>query len=225
MPPLAIFDLDGTLVDTPRGIVECFTATFASMSIQSPAPVAIRTTIGLPLREAFGQLLGTAVDDGLVVLGVERYQVLFRDLVLPMAPELVFPGVVTGLARLRQSGFLLAVATSKFYSNADALLRAANLRDEFSLVVGSDQVARPKPYPDMGFFIMSEVGATAADTLMVGDATHDIRLAQGAGIRSIAVSYGAHERSELEAATPTWLVDSFDEVVSCIEATLTDRSG
>lgn len=220
MPPLAIFDLDGTLVDTPRGIVECFTATFAGMGVEPPTPAAIRTTIGLPLREAFGQFMGRAIDDELVAFGVSRYHVLFRDMVLPKARELVFPGVAAGLARLRKSGILLAVATSKIYSVADALLRAASMRDEFDLVVGCDRAARPKPHPDMGLFIMNELGASAADTVMVGDATHDIRMARAAGIRSIAVTYGAHELAELKAVDPTWLFDRFDDVVSCIESNL-----
>jgi phosphoglycolate phosphatase len=222
MPRLAIFDLDGTLVDTPRGIVDCFTATFASMGVPHQSPAVIRNTIGLPLRDAFGKLMKLPVEDELVAIAVERYQVLFRDMVLPMAPELVFPGVATGLARLRQRGVLLAVATSKFYSNADSLLRAANIRDEFKLVVGCDQVARSKPHPDMGLFIMDELGASAGDAFMVGDTTHDISMAHAAGMRSMAVTYGAHDLSELKAATPTWLVDQFDDVVSCIEAHLAD---
>jgi phosphoglycolate phosphatase len=65
MTHVAIFDLDGTLVDTPRAIVETFTATFASMRVEACDAAAIRATIGLPLERAFGNLLTVASDDPL----------------------------------------------------------------------------------------------------------------------------------------------------------------
>jgi phosphoglycolate phosphatase len=217
MTTLAIFDLDGTLVDTPRAIVEAFTAAFAAMGAPVQAPEAIRATIGLPLEEAFRRLLGAPRGDARVAEGVRQYRVFFESLVLPRAPGLVFPGVAEGLAALRASGFTLALATSKFHASADALLRAARLRDEFSLVVGADQVAQPKPHPEMGLLIMRELGAASGRTVMVGDTTHDLAMARAAGMRSVAVTYGVHGADELRAFGPTWVADTFAGAVGCIE--------
>ncbi len=215
-----IFDLDGTLVDTPRAIVETFTAAFASMGAPHQDPAAIRATIGLPLEQAFSRLLGVPLDDGRVAQGVKQYQILFRELLLPKAGQMIFPGVEAGLTTLREQGFALAVATSKFYSSADALLRAAGLRDHFDMVVGADQVTKPKPNPEMGHVIMQKLGTPAENAVMVGDTTHDLQMAKAAGMRSIAVTYGVHSVQELRSSEPTWMADTFGDVLKCIQTGL-----
>jgi phosphoglycolate phosphatase len=215
-----IFDLDGTLVDTPRAIVETFTAAFAAMGVQAQDAAAIRATIGLPLEKAFSRLMGVPLEDSLVAQGVKQYQVLFRELILPRAGQMIFPGVEGGLSTLRGQGFLLAVATSKFYSSADALLRAAGLRDHFHMVVGADQVTKPKPDPEMGHMILQKLGTPAGNAVMVGDTTHDLLMAKAAGMRSIAVTYGVHSVQELKPSAPTWMADTFDDVLKCIQTGL-----
>ncbi|WP_394613563.1 HAD family hydrolase [Lentzea sp. JNUCC 0626] len=213
----AIFDLDGTLVDTPRGIVTTFAAVFAQLDLPTVDSGAIRGTIGLPLPAAFAKVLGTAEDEPVVAQCVELYQATFRRIVLPMATQLVFAGVYDGLKSLREEGFLLAVATSKFIVNAEALLTAAGLREEFAVVVGADQVAKPKPDPESGFVVLRELGVAPANAVMVGDTTHDVLMAHGAGMASIAVSYGVHSVDQLLGANPTWLVDSFAGVVAAVK--------
>jgi phosphoglycolate phosphatase len=218
MTYLAVFDLDGTLIDTPGAIVETFTATFVSMGAEPPDASIIRATIGLPLEQAFGKLMGVSVDDTAVTRGVQQYQVLSKELILPRAEKMLFPGVVDGLATLRSHGIALAVATSKFYASADALLRAAGLEDRFAMVIGADQVIWPKPNPEMCLVIMGEFGVSAESAVMVGDTTHDLLMAKAANMRSIAVTYGVHSVQELKSANPTWMVDTFDEVVKCVQS-------
>ncbi|MFC9843889.1 HAD family hydrolase [Streptomyces sp. NPDC060223] len=221
MAQLAVFDLDGTLVDTPRAIVETFSATFGSLGVAVPDASDIRATIGLPLEQGFGRLLGLATDHELVTRGVGQYQVHFKELVLPRAPELLFTGVVEGLDTLRDRGVTLAVATSKFHASADALLTAAGLRDHFALVVGADEVTHPKPHPESGRLVLDTLGIPAERAVMVGDTTHDLKMANAAGLRSIAVTYGIHDAAELATAEPTWIVDTFDEVVAHLGTALT----
>ncbi|MEO3868333.1 HAD family hydrolase [Nonomuraea sp. B12E4] len=222
MRSLTVFDLDGTLVDTPRAIVESFTAAFGALGVTAPPPAAIRATIGLPLERAFAGLLNRPADDELVAGGVGHYQRLFKELILPRARELVFPGVTEGLDELRAQGIGLAVATSKFQVNADALLRAAGLHDRFALVVGADRVSHPKPHPESGLLVMRTLGVPAERAVMVGDTVHDLHMAHAAGMRSVAVTYGIHDRLELASATPTWFADTFGEVVALLGAHLRD---
>ncbi|MCT9933587.1 HAD family hydrolase [Planotetraspora sp. A-T 1434] len=216
MRHLAVFDLDGTLVDTPRAIMETFHAAFGAMDIAIPDASAIRPTIGIPLQQAFGGLLGLPPDDELVARGVRHYLAHFKEIVLPRAPGLVFPGVAEGLDELRGLGITLAIATSKFHASADALLRAAGLRDHFSVVVGADDVAHPKPHPESGQLVLRTLGVPAEHAVMVGDTVHDIQMARAAAMRSIAVTYGVHGPAELASAGPTWIADTFDDVVACL---------
>ncbi|MFA6060550.1 MAG: HAD family hydrolase [Taibaiella sp.] len=216
MKSAILFDLDGTLIDTPRGIVETFTAALASMGIPFNDSFAIRATIGMPLEKAFSMLMNVDLNDEKVPYAVKQYQALFKDIVLPKAKELIFPGVVEGLVKLRSQGFALAVATSKVYPSAEALLKAADLFEHFDLVVGADQVTHPKPHPEMGQVIMKKLNVLAEHTAMVGDTTHDILMAKNAGMHSAAVTYGIHDFHTLQSAEPTWIADTFDEALSCI---------
>lgn len=216
MNNVAIFDLDGTLVDTPRAIVDTFTATFAYMGVPACEAADIRATIGLPLEKAFSQLMGVPLDDDKVTLSVRQYQFFFKEIVLPKAEELIFPGVVDGLSTLRDQGFILTVATSKFYASADALLKAAGLRDKFSVLIGADQVSQPKPHPESGYVIMQKLGIPAERAVMVGDTTHDLLMAKAAGMRSVAVTYGVHSLRQLQSVEPTWIARTFDDAVRVI---------
>jgi phosphoglycolate phosphatase len=225
MTGAAVFDLDGTLIDTPTGIVETFTAALIEMGVPAPDPAAVRATIGLPIERAFALLLGTPLDDPAVPRAVALYQALFRELVLPRARMLVYPGVADGLAALEAQGVALAVATSKHYASADALLRAAGLRDRFDVVVGADQVTRPKPDPEMGRLVARRLGIAPEHAVMVGDTTHDLLMARAAGMRSVAVTYGVHSAQELASSDPTWIVDTFADVIACIRSSQENTDG
>jgi phosphoglycolate phosphatase len=218
--PVALFDLDGTLLDTPAGIVQAFTAALADMSASPVDPLTIRATIGLPLPVAFSMLLDVPVEDLFVRIAVEHYQRCFREIVLPEAAALVFPGVLSGLVRLRDAGYSLAVATSKSYASADLVLVAAGLREFFDEVLGADQVTNPKPHPEMAFVLLDRLGSRPADAVMVGDTSHDLSMARAAGLRSVGVTYGIHSVAELVAAKPTWLADTFAEAIQHIELAL-----
>jgi HAD superfamily hydrolase (TIGR01509 family) len=219
---VAMFDLDGTLVDSPRAIVEAFAVAFDAMGADPRDPADVRATIGLPLEQAFGKLLGAPQDDPRVAEGVAQYQKAFRTVILPRARSLVFPGVAEGLAALRRRGIVLTVATSKFHASADALLTAAGLRDHITVLIGADDVTHPKPHPESGLLILERLEARPEHAVMVGDTTHDLRMAEAAGIASVAVTYGVHRRPELEAARPTRVADTFPEVVAHLIALLDD---
>lgn len=213
-----LFDLDGTLVDSPRAIVAAFTAAFGSLGRPAPEPAAIRATIGLPLERAFADLTG---EPGGMAAYVRAYQTAFREIVLPQAADLLFPGVVAGLAALREDGFALAVATSKYHASADALLTAAGIRAQFAALVGADQVRNPKPDPETGRLALDLLGVRAGRAAMVGDTTHDVLMASAAGMRSVAVSYGVHTVAQLRSANPTYLAGSFDAATSLLRQELT----
>lgn len=215
----AIFDLDGTLVDTPRGIVTTFAAVFAQLDLPTADSPTIRGTIGLGLPAAFAKVLGVPEDEPVVSRCVDLYRPTFRKIVLPVASQLVFPGVHDGLRSLRDNGFLLAVATNRFIAPAEELLTAAGLRDEFSVVVGADEVAHPKPDPGAGLLVLDRLGVAPRNAVMVGDTTYDIDMAHGAGMSSVAVTYGVHGVDQLLSAEPTCLAGSFGEAVAAVQRT------
>ncbi len=218
MTALALFDLDGTLLDTASAVVATSTAVLASLGVTGVGPEAVRATIGRPLAESYAGLLGAPADSAEVAAAVRAYLALYRERTVPRARELRYPGVADGLARLCAAGLTLTVATNMLTASAEALLTSAGLRDRFALVVGADAVARPKPAPDAGLLITTELGHPPAESVMVGDTVHDILMANAAGLRSVAVTYGLHSEARLRTAGPTWLAADFPTVVDRILA-------
>jgi phosphoglycolate phosphatase len=206
-----LFDLDGTLVDTPQAIVDVAQGTLAALGLPPADAQAIKDTIGLPLPIALGRLIGTgpagAAD------AVEIYRVLWRAHVTPRIPRLLYPGVLEGLAELKRADLRFAVVTGKAQDGADSTVAAAGLKNLMEVVLGYTSVPNPKPAPDIALLALERLGVSPAGAVLVGDSVHDIEMAHRAGIRSIAVTYGAQPKAQLHAAAPTWVAHSFPEVV------------
>jgi phosphoglycolate phosphatase len=206
-----LLDLDGTLVDTPQAIVDVTQSTLAALGLPPAEPQRVRDGIGLPLPVALAQLLGTgpagAAD------AVEIYRVLWRKHVTPRIPQLLYPGVREGLEELKRAGLHLAVVTGKAQDGADSTVATAGLTGLIDVVLGYTSVPNPKPAPDLVFGALERLGAPSAAAVLAGDSTLDLEMARRAGVRSIAVTYGAQPESALRAATPTWVAHSFPEVV------------
>ena len=215
MPALkaVIFDLDGTLVDTPQAIVDV--ARLAT-GLPSADDALIRAAIGLPLEVALARVLGLAVESAEVLAATERYRQIWRAEVGPKLAGLVYPGVLDGLQRLRDRGLRLGVATGKAQTGADRSMHDAGLTSLFEVIAGHDRVPRPKPHPDLAWLVLQELGAQADEAVLVGDSALDIGMARAAGLRSIAVTYGAQSEAELRAAGPTWVAGSFAAVIEAL---------
>ena len=212
-----IFDLDGTLVDTPGVIVETALAALRGTGgLAMPEPQAIRATIGLPLTVAFSGLLGLSVESAEVQAVVAEYRRLWRANVIPRSAELLYPGVAEGVQVLRDLGLRLAVATSKIQNGAVAQLAAAGIARHFDVIAGYDAVERPKPDPQLALYVLERLGVRPDAAIVVGDTTHDLLMARGAGLRAIAVTYGAHDGPTLATESPAFVAHDFPEAVALV---------
>lgn len=211
-----LFDLDGTLIDTPVVIVETAQAVLLALGRGPGDSEAIRATIGLPLPIAFAELLGGDPASARILDAVERYRVLWRAEVSPRIGQLVFPGALEGVRALHGRGLQLAVVTGKAQSGADGTVDAAGLRPFLHFVGGYDLVLRPKPHPDLALLALDRLGVAAEDAVVVGDAAIDVLMARAAGVRSIAVTYGAQPGHVLRSAEPTWLLHSVAEMFALL---------
>lgn len=222
-PALAIFDLDGTLVDTRDGIIETFQRALAEAGYPAPAAASVAPLIGLPLDPMFRLFLPalpTVELDELVARLIAGYRAIYHETVTPRTRP--FAGVPELLAGMRAVGVDLVVATSKLERIARDALAAAGLAEFFggkcacrqSLVLGNDSVPAPKPAPDMVLRALVETGTRANQAVVIGDTDHDIEMGRRAGVRIVAVTYGVQSRERLAAAQPDWLLDSPGEIAS-----------
>jgi phosphoglycolate phosphatase len=210
----ALFDLDGTLVDTPRAIVEVTQSTLAALGLPRANEQQIRDGIGLPLPQALAQLLGSGTVGASEA--VEVYRTIWRSVVTPQLPKLVFPGVVEGIEELRLAGLRLGVVTGKAQEGADSTVGLMGLRHPFDVVLGYTSVARGKPAPDLAIEALRRLGIAADEAIVVGDSTLDLEMARAAGVRTIAVTYGAQSREALTGAD--FYAGTFLEVVEILRA-------
>ena len=121
------------------------------------------------------------------------------------------------LAELEGRGFLLAIATGKSRVGLDRALAQQRIAHRFVASRCADE-GFPKPHPDMLLALMDRVGVEAAETLMIGDTTHDLELARNAGVSALAVSYGAHAVAGFAELSPIATVNSIAELKAWLAA-------
>lgn len=214
---LAVFDLDGTLVDSQHGIIASMRAAFESQNLKPPEAAAIRATIGLPLDTAIERINPDV--RGLltqrVAEGYKHHAHVVRS-VGTDGPEPLMPGARAMLDRLETAGVLLAVATGKGRRGLISVLEAHGVRGRFVSLQSADD-APGKPDPTMLRQAISLAGAEIADTVMIGDTVFDLQMAHNAGVKSIAVSWGYHRVEQLNSAGPHAMIDHFDELDAVLD--------
>ncbi|AXA94337.1 HAD-IIIA family hydrolase [Massilia sp. YMA4] len=205
---LIVFDWDGTLMDSTATIVKSIQAAARDLGLPIPSREAAAHVIGLGLAEAMQVVLGPEVDPKYHPRMVERYRYhyLTKDHELTL-----FDGVREMLQDLSQQGYFLAVATGKSRVGLNRALNAAGLLATFDATRCADETFS-KPHPAMLQELTRELGQDLKRTVMIGDTTHDLMMAQNAGAAGIAVEYGAHPLDQLAACSPLFSAKNVPEL-------------
>lgn len=198
---LVIFDCDGTLVDSQHAIVASMTDAFVAEGLTPPPREQVIGVVGLSLEIAVQRLVPEGSDLAHVDRLAEAYKAAFAARRRrPDHFEPLYDGVRETLERLAaRDDVLLGIATGKSRRGVDAVLAREGLARFFSTVQTAD-THPSKPHPSMLLTAMDEIGAAPADTVMIGDTTYDMEMAQGAGASAIGVSWGYHPSDALRAA-------------------------
>lgn len=213
---LAVFDCDGTLVDSQHSIVASMTAAFNVHSFPVPDAEAVRRVVGLPLRVAMGKLLpgsGPEDHDQLAKSYTEAFRGL-RD--KGEVEDPLYPGTLDVLSTLEDAGWLLGIATGKGRRGLQLTLETHGLNGRFQTLQTADN-APGKPDPGMLLNAMSETGASPANTVMIGDTTFDMEMAVSAGTMAIGVSWGYHPEEHLHHAGAQAVIDHFSALPGELE--------
>ncbi len=205
---LIIFDWDGTLMDSETQIVHAMNGAIDDMGLEKRTVDQCRNIIGLGLKEAVDALY-PGRDAAFRQQFIECYRHHWFS--IAHTSEL-FPGAGETLRLLKESGFLLAVATGKGRAGLDKVLLNTGLEDVFSATRCADET-QSKPHPQMLSEILQELDTESHQALMVGDTEYDLLMAINAGINSVAVSYGVHERERLMQHRPLVCLDNISELV------------
>lgn len=129
-------------------------------------------------------------------------------------------GVREVLEDLKKRDIKLAIATNNGWKSVQLSLKNTLIESFFDTIVTRDNVLDLKPNSEMILKTIEKLGVNVQEVIHVGDTIYDVIAAQHAGVKSIAITGGAHGRELLESANPDYLIDSFKEILQIIEWTI-----
>lgn len=200
-----VFDLDGTLVDTIGLIVESYQHAFRTVMGTEVPESRIRAWIGQPLIRCFREASLEHADslfDTYSTWNAENTERLARP----------YAGVDSMLRDLAAAGVTIAIATSKRLEPTRNALRLCGLEGLVGTLVTMEDTSRHKPDPAPLLLALERTGTRPEHAVYVGDAAVDVRAANAAAMAGIGVLWGAGRREDLQAASPSALVTTVDQL-------------
>lgn len=223
MTELAVFDCDGTLVDSQRRIIDAVRGAWTEAGMTPPEDESIRRIVGLALPQALQML---APDASGVQLGrlVQEFRNVFKAQESDLAyDEPLYPGALETLTALRTSGVTLAVATGKGQRGLRKTLETHGILDWFAVLKTADD-GPSKPHPQILEDAMLEMGASPATTVMIGDTAYDMAMGRSAGAHCLGVAWGYHAPEDLESYGASHVVHAYQEVPAAVRRYLDGTS-
>jgi phosphoglycolate phosphatase len=191
---VAIFDLDGTLVDSLPDLTDAVNHFLLATGRTPLSMEGVRKLVGQGAK----YLVERALDDA----GPEEVANCLRLFIAYNEEHLVektrlYPGVVETLAELQRQGVRLALVSNKVEALCRKLLTLLQIEGYFHLVLGGDSLPNRKPSPDPLLKVLHDLGVSPERALMVGDSINDIAAGKGAGIKTVGCSFGYGEPEEV----------------------------
>lgn len=196
---LAIFDCDGTLIDSQHSIVAAMQVAFDVTGLPYPSRADVLAVVGLSLPQAMARLLPDAEPEYCAQIS-DCYKRAFAQMRTDKTlSEPLYAGMADLLDALDAAGWLLAVATGKSDRGLQHALAHHGLTDYFVSLQTADRHPS-KPHPAMIEAALADAGVDAADAVMIGDTSFDMLMARSAGVRALGVGWGYHDVAALRDA-------------------------
>lgn len=217
MPPLLVFDLDGTLAETAGDLIGTLNVILAREGLPPVDLAEGRMLVGAGARA----LIQAGYAKAGMALAPERLEILFRDFLDYYEAHIadhshLYDGVTRTLTRFSAAGWRLAVCTNKVEKPAVHLLQKLGIADRFAFICGQDTIVIDgktiaKPDPRVLLATIEKAGGARERSVMVGDSVTDIRTAQAAGVPVVAVDFGYTEQ-HVSVFKPDRVISHFDEL-------------
>jgi len=203
-----VFDLDGTLIDSKMDLVHSVNAMLRKTGRAELPTDLIASYVGHGAPRLIASALGPASSEEQRREGLAIYLEHYHEHKLDLTRA--YPGVVEALRAL--AGIPMAVLTNKPTKMSVEILEGLKLAQFFRAVYGGDSFATKKPDPAGALAVLKELGASPAESAMVGDSDVDIETARNAGMLAVGVSYGFGEHDPEKQPADIYL-DSLVELV------------
>lgn len=216
MIKLAIFDLDGTLINSIFDLADCVNRALSENGYPVHDYEAYKKFVGNGAKVLCRRALPDGSSEAEALRIHEIFSVLYREGC--MNKTLPYDGIGEVLKSLRSHGIKLAVASNKPDEFSKKIVHNFFGEDGFDLVLGKSDNREAKPSPDIVFDITSRLGIDLTDTVMIGDSDVDVSTAHNAGIKCIGCEWGFRGKEELVSAGAEFLaVRPTDIVTICLE--------
>ncbi len=220
MKPLAVFDLDGTLVDSRADLVSSANEMLASFGAASLDDDAIAGFVGDGAKMLVARSLRAAgVPTGELGTALERFLEIYNGRLLETT--MPYLGITELIDDAVDLGVLLGIITNKPEIPTLKILDHFNLTMCFAWVIGGDGKFQRKPDPASLNWLIADAGADASRTLFVGDSQIDADTARAAGTKFCLANYGfGHVRGTIELQPGEFSANSARDVLPAIERLL-----
>jgi pyrophosphatase PpaX len=206
-----LFDLDGTLIDSVRLILDSYHHTLAAHGLPPRSDEDWLRGVGTPLTSQFAEWQDDRGTVEALITTYRKYNLEHHDRMVT-----VYPGVVDVVQALKAAGIATGLVTSKNRSGAVRGLSLAKLESLMDVLVCADEVTNPKPHPEPVENAVRLLGADPKTTVYVGDSIHDMLSGRAAGVRTAAALWGPFGRSHLEGASPDYWLDTPHDLIRLV---------
>jgi pyrophosphatase PpaX len=206
-----LFDLDGTLIDSVRLILDSYHHTLAAHREPPRSDEYWLAGLGTPLRVQFQPWAHDPERLDAMVATYREYNLTHHDSMVT-----AYPGIVEEVLAIKRAGYRTGLVTSKNKPGALKGLRLVGLAEAMELIVGADDVVNPKPHPEPLQLALRQLGEPAGSALYVGDSVHDMESGRAAGVKTGAVLWGPFERSQLAHTEPDYWLDAPSDLRSLL---------
>lgn len=203
------FDFDYTLVNSEKGIVECFLRTLEEFNIPAKPWDEIKLTIGMPMMDAITQVTGLA-DEGEKYKFLLAYKKYAAELMTPNTH--FFPEAIATLKKLKAAGCTVAIISTKTRHRIEEKFQQDGQTHLIDFIIGSEDTTASKPDPQGINMALKRTGAATKEVLYVGDSLYDAGAAKNAGVDFAAVLTGNTKGEEFAPYPSVQIINSLREL-------------
>ena len=207
-----LFDLDGTLIDSIRLILDSYHHTLTQHNLPARSDEEWLRGVGTPLHVQFSRWHDSPEMLEAMIATYREFNLKHHDRMVT-----VYPGVVEAVRQIKSSGIQTGLVTSKNRQGALRGLALVGLEALMDVMVCADEVSNPKPHPEPVEKAVALLGADPARTVYVGDSIHDMHSGRAAGVKTAAALWGPFGRSHLESAGPDYWLEKPEDLVGLVQ--------
>ncbi|KAF0095423.1 MAG: phosphoglycolate phosphatase [Puniceicoccaceae bacterium 5H] len=195
LPAAVLFDLDGTLIDHFQVIYRCYCYALEKLGLPRVSFEQVKAAVGGSVSVTMGKLIPAEYVDEAVRLFRERYDEIWKEDII------VLPGVRALVEHFHDKGVLQGMLTNKEGNNARRLAAEVGLDAYLDPIIGTLDTEYRKPQPELVQYTLEQLGATADETVFIGDSPYDFQTARNGGLKCYLAATGSHTVEQLQAET------------------------